>query len=110
MALLPLPAPLQMGVGTIVALLPIVLALYWLVPVPRIWDIHPSWVVMASLLTSALLVLFGRYFAGLMLSGLFREAPSQFPIAQTVATYFGAALGAIAIICALAFVVQLASV
>lgn len=108
-ALVPLPGSLTIGIGTLVALVPLMLTMHWLIPISQIWDIHPSWVAMATFLISAILALFGRYFAGQLLSDLFHEPPAMFPIAQTISTYFGAVLGAIATISSLALVALLAS-
>lgn len=101
-AFLPLPGPMVALIGGAVAMLPLLLAFCWLVRVPEIWGIPAVWVATATFLASLPLVLFGRYVAARMLTGIFREAPALFPVASTVAGYFGVLLGALALIAVVA--------
>ncbi|KRW95027.1 hypothetical protein [Paracoccus sp. MKU1] len=111
MALLPLPRPVGLAIGGTVALLPLLLVFFWLIHIPDIWNVPPSWVAVTTLLISLPLVLFGQYFAAQTLSEIFRDAPALFPIASAVAGYLGVLLGALALIgyAGLAFLTVLVS-
>lgn len=96
--MVPLPDALAIALALPVALIPLMIALRWLIPIPDIWDIPAGWVAVMSFLASILLVLGGQVFAAALLNRLFGESPALFPVAFAVATYFGAVVAPIGLI------------
>ena len=109
--LLPLPAPLRVGIAGAVALLPLLLVFLCLIRIPDIWNLPSGWVAAGALLVSLPLVLFGQYFATRTLNEIFGEAPAFFPVASMAAGYLGVVLGALGLVSlvALAVLMMLAS-
>lgn len=95
---IPLPFNLLAILAVPTAILPVIILLHWLIPVPQIWNIHGSWVAIGMVVISALLALFGRFYAGIVLNSLFGEAPNLFPISYGAGTYFGAVFGLAALV------------
>ena len=92
-----------LGVSVMVSLVPLAIALHWLIQIPHIWGINPSWVGLFLLVVTAAFALYGNYSAGLILNEHFHESPGTFPIAYALGSYFTAVIGLMTVLTASAF-------
>lgn len=100
-----LPLSIWVAVAAPTALMPLLIALHWLFAIPRVWGVDGRWVGLAVFAASAMLALFGHWFATLTLNEIFHDNPALFPVARAAATYFGAVFGLIAVLVFLLLVI-----
>lgn len=85
------PGPrLALFVGALIALLPPLILLRWILAIPRIWSISERQVAILLFLGLPIFVVVGHALGGRMLNDLFQESPGFFPVAFAVASYIGA--------------------